>query len=516
MKLAIRQNDNHDIRSDLIAKYKEAQSKVTEQIEIERFTITKEKFEKIAADKSRNSFWKEKKRLSRDPALDALTIKDSNGNRQFHPESIKKHTAMYYENLYQGKTHLPQPYHQEVKTNIGQFLQNRDYELLPYNILPNKAEIFEAIEEKTNGKSTTDIKNEMLKKPGAKMSDFLYPLIKTIWDEEEIPSKWNLGHITSIWKGKGDKERLENHRGITTSSAISTILETLIDHRIEAHVPFTQAQGGGKRGSSTCDHLFILRSIFDISKQDKKETFLTFMDVSKAYDNVDNDDMLKTVWENGIKGKVWRLLKKMNSNIKACVKTKHGMTDEFEMDVGGRQGSKITGRLFSLMMDSLAVKTLETQIGFPLTPETQIPILLWVDDVISCVIGVENQRNILRQMDQFAKDHKLRWGQEKCQVMRIGRHSNSTTEPTTWKIGEMGISETKSYKYLGDILSSDGKNTKNIESRKIKLKTSTISIKTIASSETLNKLETSLLLKMHDSINLLPLQPYSQMQNHGA
>ena len=70
------------------------------------------------------------------------------------------------------------------------------------------------------------------------------------------------------------------------------------------------------------------------------------MDVSKAYDNVDNDYMLKTVWDSGIKGKVWRLLRKMNSNLKAKVKTKHGLTEEFEMVVGGRQGSKITGRLF--------------------------------------------------------------------------------------------------------------------------------------------------------------------------
>ena len=97
----------------------------------------------------------------------------------------------------------------------------------------------------------------MLKLPGDTMVKFLHPMISTIWNEEKPPSSWNKGTITSIWKGRGDKESLENHRGITTSS-IGTTLDTMIDNRIEHLVPFTQTQGGGRKGASTCDHLFIL------------------------------------------------------------------------------------------------------------------------------------------------------------------------------------------------------------------------------------------------------------------
>ena len=87
--------------------------------------------------------------------------------------------------------------------------------------------------------------------------------------------------------------------------------------------------------------------------------------------------------------------------------------------------------------------------------------------------------------------------------MRVGRHVD--TNPEKWLVGDMELSETTTYKYLGDIITNDGKNTKNLESRKIKLNSSTISIKTIASSETLHKLEISLLLEMHNSINLSAL-----------
>ena len=179
------------------------------------------------------------------------------------------------------------------------------------------------------------------------MAQFLYPLIQSIWRDECIPKIWNKGHITSLWKGRGDKEQLLNHRGITTSSAIGTILEAAIDKRIERTVKFSQAQGGGKRKASTFDHLFILRAIIDISKKEKRETFLTFYDVSKAYDNANNDDMLSIIWDYGLKGKTWRILHKFSSDLSAIVKTRYGQTREFAMEIGGRQGSRLPPFLLS-------------------------------------------------------------------------------------------------------------------------------------------------------------------------
>ena len=187
---------------------------------------------------------------------------------------------------------------------------------------PTRQEIVNIIKEKKNNKSTPDFKNEMLKRPGEAMIDMLHPLVTTTWDKEITPDLFNKGFITSLHKGKGDKESLANHRGITTSSSIGTIFDSILDTRLEYLVKFTHAQGGGKKHSSTGDHLFILRAIIDISIAKKKPTHLTFYDVSKAYDNVDNDDLLVTMWDKGLRGKAWRILKNLNSNLSAAVKTR--------------------------------------------------------------------------------------------------------------------------------------------------------------------------------------------------
>jgi len=54
----------------------------------------------------------------------------------------------------------------------------------------------------------------MIKKSGKPLIQAIVPLIESVWAEEEVPAKWNHGLI-SLWKGKGDREMLKNHIGIT-------------------------------------------------------------------------------------------------------------------------------------------------------------------------------------------------------------------------------------------------------------------------------------------------------------
>ena len=484
----------------LINEYKHLQEKTKEQIVNEKTEKIRERFEKIISEPSRHTFWKEKKKITRNPASECIIIKDKYGKRHFEPSMIKENIAIYYEDLYKNKEYLHHPYHDDLITRTNVYLSNREFENEYYNSLPTFQEINGIVEQKKNGKSTTDIKNEMLKRPGECMVHFLQPLIATIWAEETIPEEWNKGHITSLYKGKGDKETLNNYRPITTSSAIGTIIEAALDRRIECVIPFTQAQGGGQRKTSTFDHLFLLRSVIDLSKKNKIATFLTFYDVSKAYDHANNDDMLSIIWERGLRGKAWRILRNFCKNLHASVKTRFGPTRDFKMEIGGRQGSRITGRLFSKMMDVLSEELQPSGMGFHLSESLSIAVLLWVDDVLSFATGETEQEEILKRVDEFARKHKLQWGQSKCNVMRIGVHKNN--EKKNWNLGTMEIEEATTYRYLGDHISNDGKNVKNIEARKTKTLATTININTIASTEVLRNIETTVLLELHDKVTI--------------
>ena len=133
------------------------------------------------------------------------------------------------------------------------------------NTIPTVQEIKQAIANKKNGKSSTDLKNEFFKKGGDAMVTVIYSVIKTVWEEEEIPKQWNESYITSVWKKKGDRELMKNQRGISVSSTVGMIMEELLNNRILNAITFTQGQGGGIKNYSTCDHLFLLRAVITFS-----------------------------------------------------------------------------------------------------------------------------------------------------------------------------------------------------------------------------------------------------------
>ena len=61
------------------------------------------------------------------------------------------------------------------------------------------------------------------------------------------------------------------------------------------------------------------------------------------------------------------------------------------MEIGGKQGSRLTGRMFAKLMDLLAEELNEAKDGFEISEDFIVAVLLWVDDVISSVEGTEEQ-----------------------------------------------------------------------------------------------------------------------------
>ena len=116
-------------------------------------------------------------------------------------------------------------------------------------------------------------------------------------------------------------------------------------------------------------------------------------------------------------------------------------------------------------MDILAEEMRDKNEGFTLDELLTIAVLLWVDDVVSCAEGKQNQTRILDAINEFALKHKLKWGKQKCKILKVGKHYKDNDE---WKLGEMTIDESPSYCYLGDEITSDGKNMRNLEKRKNK------------------------------------------------
>ena len=323
------QNENDQIIKGIAKdKYIEKQIELRNQIQYELEEQMETRFIRMI-EKGPNGFWREMKIIQRDELSNWISIKDENGQRILDPEKQKEIVANYYEELYSPDTSLKEhAYHEYVAIKIIEYSNNYDYEMEWYNRIPSKKEVEEAIKLKKNNKATTDIPNEILKRGGKGFVECFYPVLERFWNYEKTTKEWNEGIITSVWKGKGDQEKLKFQRGITVSSSISMIFEELINERMTNLIPLTTAQGGGRKGTSTRDHVFLLRGAITHAIKNHKEMYVTYYDVAKAYDRANVDDMLVTAWEHGLRGKLWRLMNNLNTNLTARIKLRQGMTRE--------------------------------------------------------------------------------------------------------------------------------------------------------------------------------------------
>ena len=115
-------------------------------------------------------------------------------------------------------------------------------------------------------------------------------------------------------------------------------------NRLNKHLNFTEAQVGVRPRKSTLNNLLTLKSTIQQRKHEGKETFVAFIDIEKAYDKVWNNAISYLLWDRKIKGKLWRIMYKLNQNLKTTIATKFGINIENSL----RQGKPLSGPEFAL------------------------------------------------------------------------------------------------------------------------------------------------------------------------
>ena len=136
LKQNIQNEPDKTKRATLIENYKDAQQQLHDVLVQEKAIEVTARLEKIMADKSKNGLWAEKRNMSRNHTLEALVIKNDNGERLYNPEEIKEEKANYFENLFKTKEFPYHPYHSYVESKIIEYTLDRNHEDTIYNQTP--------------------------------------------------------------------------------------------------------------------------------------------------------------------------------------------------------------------------------------------------------------------------------------------------------------------------------------------------------------------------------------------
>ena len=83
------------------------------------------------------------------------------------------------------------------------------------------------------------------------------------------------------------------------------------------------------------------------------QPYLCLFDIEKAFDSVELPILLQHMYDIGINGKFWRLIKNWYTSSTSCVRVHNELSEPFSVERRVKQGSLLSPTLFWTVMDHL-------------------------------------------------------------------------------------------------------------------------------------------------------------------
>ena len=133
------------------------------------------------------------------------------------------------------------------------------------------------------------------------------------------PYVWCRNILVSVFKG-GNPYNPDDYRRIAISSCLSKLYGSIVDRRLEKAIKkfslLSKNQIGFVKCFRTSDHILVISSIADqIIKVKRKQLFVAFLDLRKAYDRVHRKAIFYKLRMYGINGNFLDSLKAMYNKV---------------------------------------------------------------------------------------------------------------------------------------------------------------------------------------------------------
>ena len=196
---------------------------------------------------------------------------------------------------------------------------------IEYNVLldefPTVTETRKAIQYLSSGKATgTDaIPSEVYKASGLPMAEKLTELFQCTWRKEAIPQDFKDASIIHLYKRKGNPQVCENHRGISLLSIAGKILAKILLNLLNAHLDKTRLipkrQCGFRKDRGTIDMIFTARQLQEKCQGQNVDLYITFVDLTKAFDTVSRDGLWKIMAKFGFPPRYIAMLRQFHDGM---------------------------------------------------------------------------------------------------------------------------------------------------------------------------------------------------------
>lgn len=154
------------------------------------------------------------------------------------------------------------------------------------------------------------------------MVEKLAHLYGVIWQHESVPKDFKDATLIHLYKRKGERSICDNHRGISLLSTAGKIL--IIMNRLTRHVSnniLPESQCGFHSGRGTTDMIFTARQLQEKCREQHKDLFMVFVDLTKAFDTVNRCLLWKLFLKIGCPTNLVNIIRSLHDGMTATLQT---------------------------------------------------------------------------------------------------------------------------------------------------------------------------------------------------
>ena len=133
---------------------------------------------------------------------------------------------------------------------------------------------------------------------------------------------------------------VQGTRGIKLLDQVMKLFERVIERKMRNLVSLDDIQFGFRLGRGTTDAIFIVRQIQEKYLTQKRDIWIAFVDLEKAFDRVSRDVSWWALRQSGVEEWIVRVIQSMYEGASTSVKLGVGDSVEFAVKVGVHQVSK--------------------------------------------------------------------------------------------------------------------------------------------------------------------------------